>query len=221
MLDQFRSQIFLVALTACVTLSACSKPIQVEGEVFLARSGQNSPSPLRGVQVYLFTEKQHQSLIDELDDWREQMMYNARPPNFQMLDAERNEIFREYQNPDGSGVHRENVSQEVWDRLQHLVAILEKGDSSYWLGKFPAHFEPCGVLVDFNELTENATSVVSDSTGRFQVSLRTGKKYWVWCSGTTTSDVGAFSTRPWLFQFIPNGSKLVLSEVNRLSETPE
>jgi len=168
-LDQMLRTKFLIALVGCVTLAACSKPIQVEGEVFLDSSSRNSPTPLRGVQVYFFTEKQYLSLRKHIDDWR------------------------------------------IWRPI----------DNGNWDNKFPANFEPYTRNHDFAELTQDVISVVSDSSGKFQVSLRTGKKYWVWCSGSSTRERGAYTTRPWLFQFVTNGSKLVLSEVNRVPETAE
>jgi hypothetical protein len=213
--DQFRRNFFWLALAACVTLSGCSKPVQVDGEVFLAESSRNSPTPLPGVQIYLFSEEQHQGLLKHLDYyWRSEMRSNATHKDYDALDAERADLFKKHQSSDGR-IYRDKVPQEVWNRMEELEPILEKGRSSYWEKRFPANFEPFSIW-DFNEFTENAISVVSDSSGRFHLTLRTGKKYWVWCSGSTTRETNANVTRPWLFQYEANGGKLILSEVNRL-----
>ena len=183
---------------------------------------------MSGVQVYFFTEKQKTKFEEELAKWRNRSEYQAQDKlsDWDTLIKKREKLFAAHADSDGN-VEKQKVSAEVWaeissldDQLEALRRIAPQTEWKYWKLNYPSAFDRAedGIYkYDFHKIGEGAAWAVTDTNGAFTLSLTLGKVYWVWCSGSTSGHNVPISN-PWLFKYVPDGGKLVLSDVNRITD---
>jgi hypothetical protein len=207
----------------------CSKTAVVDGEVFV-RTQSSSPNnrPLSGVQVYFFTEKQKSKFEEELAKWRENSQFQARRKlnNMKSLMEKQKNLFAAHAGPDGS-IDKKKVSEDVWaeagysrEQIEELNRITLQLETEYWETKYPSALDRSEEYsihkYDLQQIGEDAAWAVTDTNGAFKLSLTLGKVYWVWCSGSTSGQ-NVPTSNPWQIKYVPDGGKLVLSDINRLS----
>lgn len=205
---------WILLFTVLSLICGCSKIEKIDGEVFVSTTGGTKTIiPYAGVQVYFFTEKQMKAFQDELEDWRtEKRRYSTNTE----LQAEWTKLFESH-GDENRKISKDKVPVEVWNRVSELEKLLERASPDFWKNLYPAVFDKDEYLRrwDFEEITNDAIWVVTDPNGKFDISLKLGRVYWVWCSGATEVQT-EFVRSPWFFKYVPDGGKLVLTNVNRI-----
>lgn len=211
---------YLTAVSCfAIGLAGCAKPAKISGEVFT----KNGDKVVRqsGILVFFLSEKQHVSLEQKLELWRQ----------FELKDTVESQLKAADEAKSIANV-QENFEQIAALRRQ-IERDKEKMEEKYWNDRlFPLNRDELNMVLnttveEFRKALSSSTPpkgigstvpeshyCVTNSEGRFETELVKGEPVWVYCVSENQTVTGLGYREFWYFHYVPDGTQLILSSAN-------
>jgi hypothetical protein len=195
----------LVLVLMAMLLTGCSKQKEISGEIFtrITRNYKDEIIRQSGTAIYFLTSKEHETFERLLKEWHEKEYEDDRAlwaTNYQQY----TNLFNKYKKDDGKVYDPDIISQ--------LNVIEAKMDVAKANIEQRLHDEDLS-LRRYEPIEQFLTQVqrtVADSEGKFKLVLVMSHKYWI------VAESESPPLRQWDFRYVPDGTKLVLSNGNEM-----
>jgi hypothetical protein len=150
-----------------------------------------------GSAVHFLTSSERDMFESLLKEWRDQM-YKNEYENWNKAYKDYTALVDKYKGTDGE-VHDEAVVKQLNSMAsdaKHAKSMIEE---KRYDDQISFNYDP------IKKFLTSVHHTVADSEGRFNVILALGKEYWIVAEAET-------SGTQWYFRYVPDGTKLVLSE---------
>ena len=194
----------LVLVLMAILLTGCSKQKEISGEIF-TRNYKNEIIRQSGTAIYFLTSKEHEKYERLLKGWHEKEYEDDRAlwtTNYQQY----TNLFNKYKKDDGKVYDPDIISQ-----LSMIEAGMDvaKANIEQRLHDKDISLRGCDPIEQFLAQVQRT---VADSEGKFKLVLVLGHENWV------VAESESPPMRQWNFRYIPDSTKLVLSNGNEMRQ---